>query len=83
MKEFSLSIADWSQTDFSGANEFGQLTSDDARMIVPLVLHYLCPPFIALLGIGSISASVMSSIDSSMLSASSMFTRNVYKQIFR
>merc|ERR1719400_1881050 len=48
-----------------------------------MVLQYLCPPFIAFFGLGSVSAAVMSSADSSVLSASSMFARNVYKLIFR
>lgn len=52
-------------------------------MILPMVLQYLCPPFIAFFGLGSVSAAVMSSADSSVLSASSMFARNVYKLIFR
>ena len=39
--------------------------------------------FIAFFGLGAVSAAVMSSADSSVLSASSMFARNVYKLIFR
>ena len=34
-------------------------------------------------GLGAISAAVMSSMDSSILGSSSMFTHNVYKQLFR
>jgi len=74
---------DWSKTDFKALGENGTLTSEDARMILPMVLQYLCPPFIAFFGLGSVSAAVMSSADSSVLSASSMFARNVYKLIFR
>lgn len=71
----------WSATDFKGGGAV--LEPDDARMILPMVLQYLCPPFIAFFGLGSVSAAVMSSADSSVLSASSMFARNVYKLIFR
>ena len=37
---------DWSKTDFKALGENGTLTSEDARMILPMVLQYLCPPFI-------------------------------------
>jgi len=52
-------------------------------MILPLVLQYLTPDFVSFFGLGAVSAAVMSSADSSILSASSMFARNVYKLIFR
>ena len=79
------SIVDWNQTDYKGGHILynGTLADEDARMILPMVLQYLCPPFIAFFGLGSVSAAVMSSADSSVLSASSMFARNVYKLIFR
>jgi high affinity choline transporter 7 len=34
-------------------------------------------------GLGAISAAVMSSADASILSSSSMFSRNIYKAAFR
>jgi high affinity choline transporter 7 len=52
-------------------------------MILPMVLQYLTPTYISFFGLGAVSAAVMSSADSSVLSASSMFARNVYKLIFR
>ena len=52
-------------------------------MILPMVLQYLTPSFVSFFGLGAVSAAVMSSADSSVLSASSMFARNVYKLIFR
>jgi Na+/proline symporter len=48
-----------------------------------MVLQYLTPGFVSFFGLGAVSAAVMSSADSSVLSASSMFARNVYKLIFR
>ena len=52
-------------------------------MILPMVLQYLTPSWVSFFGLGAVSAAVMSSADSSVLSASSMFARNVYKLLFR
>ena len=52
-------------------------------MILPLVMKYLNPGVVSFFGLGAVSAAVMSSADSSVLSASSMFARNVYRLIFR
>ena len=59
------------------------LTTDETSMILPMVLQYLTPSYVSFFGLGAVSAAVMSSADSSVLSASSMFARNVYKLIFR
>jgi len=75
---------DWNKTDYVQVHEgILPIPKDDTRMILPMVLQYLTPPFIAFFGLGAVSAAVMSSADSSVLSASSMFARNVYKLIFR
>ncbi|XP_027751232.1 high affinity choline transporter 1-like [Empidonax traillii] len=52
-------------------------------MILPLVLHYLCPAHISTAGLGAIAAATMSSADSALLSASSMFAHNIYRKILR
>ena len=46
-------------------------------------MQYLTPQWVAFFGLGAVSAAVMSSTDSSMLSASTMLSRNVYKSVFR
>ena len=46
--------------------------------IVPVVFKYLCYPVIAYFGLGAVSASVMSSADSSLLSISTLLTLNVF-----
>ncbi|WCL49106.1 sodium:solute symporter family protein [Leptospira sp. GIMC2001] len=48
-------------------------------LILPYVLQHLTPPLIATVGLAAVAAAVMSSIDSSILSASSMFYWNIYK----
>jgi len=55
----------------------------DARLILPLVLQYLTPTAVSVIGLGAVSAAVMSSADSSMLSSSTMTARNVYKMVIR
>jgi len=74
----------WNETDyFLVHNKTLPIPKDDTRMILPMVLQYLTPSFVSFFGLGAVSAAVMSSADSSVLSASSMFARNVYKLIFR
>ncbi|XP_075162329.1 choline transporter [Haematobia irritans] len=70
----------WNETDYSGPYP---LTVQETSMILPMVLQYLTPDFVSFFGLGAVSAAVMSSADSSVLSAASMFARNVYKLIFR
>ena len=52
-------------------------------MILPMVLQYLTPTPVSFVGLGAVAAAVMSSTDSSFVSASSMFSHNIYKLIFR
>lgn len=70
----------WNETDFHGPIP---LDKDHQSLVLPLVLQYLTPPFISFIGLGAVSAAVMSSSDSSLLSASSMFARNIYKLMIR
>ncbi|CAF4768978.1 unnamed protein product [Rotaria magnacalcarata] len=71
----------WSMTNYDINKD---ITSPEAtKLILPLVLLHLCPKFVAFMGLGAVSAAVMSSADSSVLSASSMFARNVWKLVFR
>lgn len=71
---------DWNQTTYGSVPPKDK---DESEMILPIVLQYLCPPYISFFGLGAVSAAVMSSADSSILSASSMFARNIYKLAFR
>ncbi|XP_054830442.1 high-affinity choline transporter 1-like [Eublepharis macularius] len=71
---------DWNQTDYGlpTPNDRG-----DSALILPLVLQYLCPTYVSIGGLGAIAAAVMSSGDSALLSASSMFAHNIYRKILR
>ncbi|XP_013408313.1 high-affinity choline transporter 1-like [Lingula anatina] len=67
---------DWNATAYDGELPF---PTDDLKLIAPLVLQYVCPFVVSLIGLGAISAAVMSSADSILLSSSSMFSNNIYK----
>ena len=71
---------DWNQTSYG---PIPPMENEQSDMILPIVLQYLCPSYISFFGLGAVSAAVMSSADSSILSASSMFARNIYKLAFR
>eukprot|EP00058_Branchiostoma_floridae_P017827 XP_002603316.1 hypothetical protein BRAFLDRAFT_71390 [Branchiostoma floridae] len=70
---------DWPRTSYGK----DPAVEGEAGLILPLVLQYLTPTWVSFFGLGAVSAAVMSSADSSILSASSMFSRNVYKLVFR
>ncbi len=67
-------------TNYNGTLPIPQ---EQQKLILPLVLQYLTPSYISFFGLGAVSAAVMSSADSSVLSASSMFARNIWKLVFR
>lgn len=65
-----------------GTADWSQITAGppaEPALVLPHVLRYLTPPLIATLGLCAVAAAVMSSVDSSILSASSMFAWNIYR----
>ncbi|KAL3215420.1 hypothetical protein MRX96_034132 [Rhipicephalus microplus] len=60
-----------------------QLNDVDSPRVLPFAILYLTSGMTAIFGLVSIAAAVMSSADSSMLSASTMITRNVYQALIR
>ncbi|KAH9366203.1 hypothetical protein HPB48_016768 [Haemaphysalis longicornis] len=63
----------WNETAFTGPLP---LDEEHTSLVLPMVLQYLTPGFVSFVGLGAVSAAVMSSSDSSVLSAASMFARN-------
>ena len=65
-------VADW---DTVG------VAAPDPPLVLPFVLRYLTEPVVASVGLGALAAAVMSSVDSSVLSASSMGAWNIYRPL--
>lgn len=72
--------ANWNETEYARYYPT-PIPEENYGLILPLVLQYLCPTAVAVIGLGAVSAAVMSSADSSVLSAASMFARNIYKPL--
>jgi len=67
-------VADWTV--------FGAVANPESdALLLPYVVRYLTPTLVATIGLGAIAAAVMSSVDSSILSASSMASWNVYRPL--
>ena len=82
---FTFSSSDWKKTAFfqPSGNITNQTVTFDKSLVLPMVLQYLTPTAVSFVGLGALSAAVMSSADSSILAASTMFARNIYKHVFR
>ncbi|ESO93740.1 hypothetical protein LOTGIDRAFT_104920 [Lottia gigantea] len=73
--------ADWRNVSItSGINP---ANTSQSSMILPLVINEFTPAPVAIIGLGAVCGAVMSSMDSSILGSSSMFTHHVYKPILR
>nr|KAG5689871.1 hypothetical protein BaRGS_002382 [Batillaria attramentaria] len=57
--------------------------ANQSSMVLPLMLKEFTPDAVSIIGLGAVSAAVMSSMDSAVLGSSSMFTHNVYKASIR
>ena len=74
---------DWNATGFRLDHGVSEIPEGEYSMVLPYVLRYLTPDAVSCIGLGAVSAAVMSSADSIVLSAASMFARNVYQNNLR
>ena len=82
----SHSFSDWSLTSY--ARQLGNVTngtqaSPPYAMTLPMVLQYLTPTWVAVISLGSVSAAVMSSMDSGLIAVGSELACNLYKPLLR
>jgi high affinity choline transporter 7 len=63
--------------------DFGVDPPAEAALILPYVVRYLTNPIVATIALGASAAAVMSSVDSALLSSSSLFAWNVYRPLIK
>ncbi|MEZ4319796.1 MAG: sodium:solute symporter family protein [Myxococcota bacterium] len=63
------------------ATDLTRRWATDASDVLPYLMRYAVPQWVGVVGLGAVSAAVMSSVDSSILSGASLVAWNGYRQL--
>ncbi|KAM4711448.1 LOW QUALITY PROTEIN: high affinity choline transporter 1-like [Anableps anableps] len=69
---------EWNMTSYGSLSPYER---GEAAMVLSIVLLHLTPTAVFVVGLGAIAGAAMSSTDSCLLAATSIFTTNIYKMI--
>ncbi|XP_054934436.2 high-affinity choline transporter 1-like [Dermacentor andersoni] len=59
------------------------LRENEHVQVLALAMQWLCPGMVSVFGLNALIGSIMSSVDSSVLSAATLVTRNIYQFVIR